>query len=213
MTSCLLTLVTFLFAIFLSSTQLLPFGITINSVLYLECLAESPNRIDFALWRLMESHLSSTMQLRKYSPADFQRLWELDQKCFSSEIAYSRRELAHYLRSKMAICVVGWQKQQIVGFVVGHHDPRGFGHVVTLDVDPSARKAGIGSNLMRAIEQRFQDANCKSILLEVAVNNRPALGFYKKHGYSVLKTLPRYYPGEVDGLLMGKRISAGIQSR
>lgn len=161
----------------------------------------------------MESHLSSTLQLREYSPEDFGRLWELDQRCFSAQIAYSRRELAYYLRSKTAICLVAWHTQQIVGFVVGHADPRGFGHVITLDVEPSERRSGIGSSMMQALEERFEQASCKSVLLEVAVNNREGLNFYKKHGYSVLKILPRYYPGDVDGLLMGKRIRKDVQTR
>jgi len=59
---------------------------------------------------------------------------------------------------------------------------------------------------MQALEERLRAAGCKTILLEVAVDNRAALTFYKKHGYSVLKTLPRYYPGGLDGLLMGKTI-------
>jgi ribosomal protein S18 acetylase RimI-like enzyme len=44
------------------------------------------------------------------------------------------------------------------------------------------------------------------VSLEVAVDNEVALRFYKKKGYSVLRVLPRYYPGSVDGLLMGKRL-------
>jgi ribosomal protein S18 acetylase RimI-like enzyme len=38
------------------------------------------------------------------------------------------------------------------------------------------------------------------------VDNERALRFYKKHGYSVLKALPRYYRDEIDGLLMGKKL-------
>jgi ribosomal-protein-alanine N-acetyltransferase len=154
----------------------------------------------------VKSALARTVELREYRPADFESLWELDQRCFASDIAYSRRELAHYLRSKKAICLIAWDSDQLLGFVVGHGDPRGFGHVVTLDVDPDARHSGIGSTLMLALEDRFKTAGCKSIFLEVAVNNLLALRFYKKHGYSVLKTLRHYYPGDLDGLLMGKRI-------
>lgn len=146
------------------------------------------------------------MQLREYRPEDFELLWELDQRCFEPDIAYSRRELGHYLRSKVAICLIAWEWQTLLGFVVGHSDPRNFGHVVTLDIDPAQRHSGIGSTLMRALEERFKEAGCKSIFLEVAVNNRAALSFYNKHGYSVLKTLRHYYPGELDGLLMGKKV-------
>jgi ribosomal protein S18 acetylase RimI-like enzyme len=59
---------------------------------------------------------------------------------------------------------------------------------------------------MKGLEEKFVSAGCTSVFLEVAVDNGSALAFYKRHGYSVLKTLRRYYPGNLDGLLMGKAI-------
>jgi ribosomal protein S18 acetylase RimI-like enzyme len=49
-------------------------------------------------------------------------------------------------------------------------------------------------------------AECDYVSLEVAVDNAKAMKFYKKHGYSVLKVLPRYYLNSIDGLLMGKKL-------
>jgi ribosomal-protein-alanine N-acetyltransferase len=60
---------------------------------------------------------------------------------------------------------------------------------------------------MQAAEERLLRAGCQSVFLEVAVNNLPALAFYKKHGYSVIKSLRRYYPGGLDGLLMRKQLA------
>jgi len=146
-------------------------------------------------------------ELRSFRPADFEQLWALDQRCFPHDIAYSREELDYYLRHKSAICLVARDGQKICGFILGHPEARGFGHIITLDVDESSRRSGLGSMLMRALEERFVAAGCKSIFLEVAVNNRPALAFYRRHGYSVLKTLRQYYPGNLDGFLMGKTIA------
>jgi ribosomal protein S18 acetylase RimI-like enzyme len=68
--------------------------------------------------------------------------------------------------------------------------------------------------LIEALERRFNDSGCTAVLLEVAVNNQAALTFYIRHGYNVLKTLREYYPGGLDGLLMGKRIAArGTKAR
>ena len=149
-------------------------------------------------------------ELRAYRASDFESLWELDQRCFPGDIAYSSEELTYYLRIKTAICLVAWESEHIVGFILGHRDRRGFGHIITLDVDASARRSGLGTTLIQALEERFR-GSCESIFLEVAVNNFAALSFYKKHGYSVLRTLPRYYPGGLDGLLMGKRMPSGTQ--
>ena len=144
--------------------------------------------------------------LREYRSSEFEELWKLDQRCFAPGIAYSREELAHYLANKGAICLVARREGEIAGFILAHHDRRGFGHIVTLDVDPAQRRSGLGSTLMQATEKRLQQQGLTSVFLEVAVNNRPALGFYKKHGYSVLKTLRHYYPDDLDGLLMGKKL-------
>jgi ribosomal-protein-alanine N-acetyltransferase len=145
-------------------------------------------------------------ELREYVPADFERLWQLDQRCFDREIAYSRGELAYYLRDKTAICLLAIDKDALLGFILGQRDRRCFGHIVTLDIHEKARRLGVGTLLMQTIEQRFRDSGCTSMFLEVAVNNDSAIAFYNKHGYKVLKVLRRYYPGELDGLLMGKLI-------
>ena len=92
------------------------------------------------------------------------------------------------------------------GFILGHRYRGDSGHIITIDVDPTLQRSGLGSTLIQALEEQFRSAGCKSILLEVAVNNHTALTFYKKHGYSVLKTLRRYYRGDLDALLMGKAI-------
>ena len=146
-------------------------------------------------------------ELRRCNKEDFEQLWALDQRCFSPEIAYSRQELDYYLRHKSAICLVASEGQRLHGFILGHPEARGFGHIITLDVDAAARRSGLGSQLMKALEAKFASAGCKSVFLEVAVNNSAALAFYKKHGYTALKTLRQYYPGNLDGLLMGKSIA------
>jgi len=146
-------------------------------------------------------------ELSEYRASDFEHLWELDQRCFPRGIAYSREELTYYLRDKTAVCLIAREQEQILGFILAHRDRRGFGHIITLDVDPAAHRSGIGSALMQAAEERLLRAECQCIFLEVAVNNLPALAFYKKHGYSVIKSLRRYYPGGLDGLLMRKQLA------
>jgi len=151
--------------------------------------------------------LTDNLHFREYVPADFESLWELDQECFCPEIAYSREELAHYLRPSGAICILATRDEHLMGFILGREYRKSAGHIITLDVHSSVRGRGLASTLIRALEDRFRVRSCRSVLLEVAVNNLVAIRFYKKHGYSILKTLRRYYPGGLDGLLMGKALS------
>jgi ribosomal-protein-alanine N-acetyltransferase len=148
-------------------------------------------------------------RLRDYRPGDLRRLWEIDQQCFARGIAYSQRELAHYIAHAGGFTVVAEtaaSEPHIAGFLVGHVLPRGAGHIVTIDVLPEARRARVGSLLMEECEARLRAAECKAVYLETAVDNDIALRFYKRHRYSVLKTIPRYYLDSIDALLMGKKL-------
>ncbi|MFZ0299288.1 MAG: N-acetyltransferase [Candidatus Sulfotelmatobacter sp.] len=147
--------------------------------------------------------------VRDFQPVDFETLWRLDQECFPPGISYSRAELKVYMRRRGSFTVVAEDaaatgKGTVAGFIVAEADPRGRGHIITIDVIASARRFGVGSLLLRAAEDRLRSAGCRAIELETAVDNSSALAFYKRHGYCVIKTFPRYYSNGVDALVLEK---------
>lgn len=146
------------------------------------------------------------ISFREFRPDDLTRLWELDQQCFPPGIAYSRVELMHYIRRHGAFTIVAESDGDIAGFTVGE-SLRRRGHVITIDVAESFRRHGLGSKLMEAAEERFRRSGCEVSLLETAVDNMGAIAFYKRRGYMVLKTIPRYYSGHLDALLMGRKLN------
>ncbi len=171
---------------------------------------------DLLSLRLCISAASSTgeynslvLRIREFRRADFMHLWRIDQECFVPGISYTRVELAHYMARRGAFTLVAEntepKRPEIVGFIIAECGRRGLGHVITIDIVAAARRTGVGSGLMAQAEARVKAAGCKAIYLETAVNNDAARAFYERHGYSVLRTLPRYYSGELDGLLMAKR--------
>lgn len=149
--------------------------------------------------------------LRNYEPKDFSRLLEIDQSCFVEGIAYSKEEMRYFLGVPTSITLVGLQDQAIMGFIIAdrfrpRRASRSVGKIITIDVAPAAQHSGMGTSLISGVERELKQAGCDYVSLEVAIDNDPALRFYKKHGYSVLKVLPRYYLDSIDGLLMGKRL-------
>ena len=132
----------------------------------------------------------------------------MDQECFPPGISYSRQELKTYMRRQGATTLVAADgaaadgKESIGGFIVVHGGLTA--HVITIDVAAAARRAGVGSLLLRAAEDRVRAAGSQVVGLETAVDNVGALAFYKRHGYSVVKTWPRYYSNGVDALVLRK---------
>ena len=151
---------------------------------------------------------------RESELADFETLWSIDQQCFDPGIAYSRRELAWYMRQRGAFTLIGESRATLrsrwrsVAFIVGQTVRGKLGHVVTIDVLPEARRTGIGTRLMSEAEERLRQRGCEAIVLETAVDNSSAIQFYKRLGYSVVRTIPRYYLGRIDALMMMKKLQA-----
>jgi ribosomal-protein-alanine N-acetyltransferase len=159
--------------------------------------------------------------IRDFRPVDFDTLWRIDQACFPPGIAYSRRELKFYMQRKGAFTLIavnggtistsglgssqspGPSGQAVAGFIVAEAD-RGSGHIITIDVIAGARRSGVGSLLLQRAEDRLHDLHCRAVELETAVDNISALSFYKRQGYSVIGTAPRYYSNGVDALLLQK---------
>jgi len=101
----------------------------------------------------------------------------------------------------------------VLGFIVAQANRRGVGHVLTIDVTPASRRFGIGSKLLATAEERLRAAPCHSVVLETAVDNAAALAFYKRHGYSVVKTIPRYYSNGVDAFVLEKELLSGSRDK
>ena len=144
--------------------------------------------------------------IRDFKTEDFEPLWRIDQECFAPGIAYSREELKSYVRHRGSFTLVAADAKdgKIAGFIVAHAGPTG--HIITIDVVAAARRSGVGSKLLGAAEDRLRAAGSKSVGLETAVDNVSALLFYKRHGYSVIRTWPRYYSNGVDALVFRKRL-------
>jgi ribosomal-protein-alanine N-acetyltransferase len=147
--------------------------------------------------------------LRDFRRDDFEKLLSIDQRCFPLGISYTRLELKFYMHRRRAFTLVAEKTEpelapETVGFIVAEADRGGVGHIITIDVLPTARRYGVGSRLLIAAEDRLGAANCHGVFLETAVDNKTALSFYKRHRYLVMKTVPRYYSNGVDALVLHK---------
>jgi ribosomal protein S18 acetylase RimI-like enzyme len=161
-------------------------------------------------------------QIRQFRKADFDTLWRIDQACFDPQLAYSRPELAFYMRRPGSFTLVAESAKDehssksllarstnfpagILGFVVAENRRKN-GHIITIDVIAEARRSGVGSGLLRAAEEKLAHAGTAMVALETPVSNLPAIRFYKREGYFVEKTVAGYYSGLLDAVVMTKEL-------
>ncbi|HEX4310786.1 MAG TPA: N-acetyltransferase [Acidobacteriaceae bacterium] len=154
--------------------------------------------------------------LRPVDHDDFPRLFALDQACFAPGIAWSKAELQYFLKYPGNVGVLAQDGTgNIAGFAIAgkqHRSGAVVGRLITIDVDPGLRRQGVGHLLIEETERQLGAAGATAVLLEVAVDNATAQGFYERHGYVRTGRIRGYYMGRIDALVMEKQLERSRKS-
>jgi [ribosomal protein S18]-alanine N-acetyltransferase len=143
--------------------------------------------------------------IRAYAQEDFAGLYKLDQQCFPVGISYSKQMLQYFLNLPSADCLVAEDGKKISGFVLSEENPP-LAHIITLDIAETYRRQGVGSALLREMDEHFVFRGVQSVLLETSVENQSGIAFWQHHGYRTEAVLKRYYLGRIDAYEMRKRL-------
>jgi ribosomal-protein-alanine N-acetyltransferase len=133
------------------------------------------------------------MNLRGFKRSDLPTLHKIDQACFPPGICYSARELQRFVSHPRSKTWVAEDENRIVGFLIADEEPQKVGHIITIDVVESRRRAGAGTLLMEAVEEWAEQKGLKLIYLETADDNRAAQKFYTARGYAKVDEVENYY--------------------
>ena len=144
--------------------------------------------------------------LRPYRTSDFETLFAIDQLCFPKAIAYSRRELKHYLQLSGAHGIVAEFSGAVAGFILTERRA-GIAHVITLDVLEKYRRRSLGSLLLEAAEAEAASHGVTLMYLETATTNKAAIALWKKHGYRETATIDNFYGRGQNAFEMRKQLN------
>jgi ribosomal-protein-alanine N-acetyltransferase len=144
-----------------------------------------------------------SINIRQANLEDVDKVYELETLCFKDP--YPKKLLFLLLSLYPELFLVAEAGHRIVGYVSGLIRRDGYGHIVSICVHPEHRGKGLGTLMMRSIEIILKEnfGICR-YLLEVRVSNNAAIKLYHKLGYSIVKTIPKYYLDGEDAYLMIK---------
>lgn len=138
-------------------------------------------------------------QLRQASPSDAAALAALEGRVFPAG-PWGRRSLETTLSRPGATCVVVEQAGGLVGYALGWA-AAGEGELLRIGVDPSARRQGLGRQLLSGFLAAQRRAGAHQTFLEVRQDNTPARALYQRLGFAEVGRRPRYYPDGTDAIL------------
>jgi len=131
---------------------------------------------------------------------DLRRAARVQRRSFPSRLAYSYPTLVLLRFLPSARFVVAREGDAILGMAIGDQSG-GQSRVVNLCVDPDARRRGVGSRLLRKLEDELPAGD---IVLMAQIENDAARQLYKKEGYQEISVSRNYYGRGRDGIWMQK---------
>ncbi|WP_220457966.1 MULTISPECIES: ribosomal protein S18-alanine N-acetyltransferase [unclassified Actinotalea] len=144
--------------------------------------------------------------LRRLVAADVPRLAEIERELFGPSawsVGMLREELAADGRWYVGVDVAGPDGAPVLAAYAGLWFDGDVAQVMTLGVVPAAQRRGLGAALLAALVGRARELGAQAVLLEVRVDNEPALALYRAAGFEVLGRRRRYYqPEDVDAFTM-----------
>ena len=128
------------------------------------------------------------MLYRLYQPGDFAQLYAVEEICFDPPFRFSRAYMRQLVESATSATWIVEEEPGLAGFAIvdwGKEPESGasLAYVETVEVAPQHRGQGIGSELMRRVENSARSADAASIWLHVDVENSAAIRMYESRGY------------------------------
>ena len=125
-------------------------------------------------------------------------------ECFSTP--WSRAAIAESMNHEPWHFIVAKCGGEVVGYV-GVYIILDEGQVSNIAVLPAFRGRGIGKSLIDALFELCLGLGCEKITLELRKSNTSALSLYKKCGFGIVGSRPRFYSNPTeDAILMNKNL-------
>jgi ribosomal-protein-alanine N-acetyltransferase len=130
-------------------------------------------------------------------------LLRLNIRCFRNGDNYTRHTFNYLLTEPRTL---GYRtmtdRDELVGFAFAMVNENNAAHLTTIGVAPEHRRRGVAAGLLEHVESALRQREIGTIMLEVRVSNLPAQNLYRRHGYTVVQRINRYYSNGEDCFLM-----------
>jgi ribosomal protein S18 acetylase RimI-like enzyme len=130
------------------------------------------------------------MQVRPYEDADEAAVIALWAEVLPDSAPHN--DPATSLRNKRAVdrdlLLVATAGGAVVGTAMGGYDGHR-GWVYSVAVGPAHRRSGVGTALLRRLEQALAERGCLKVNLQVRASNAGVVAFYETLGYTIEERL------------------------
>jgi [ribosomal protein S18]-alanine N-acetyltransferase len=142
----------------------------------------------------------SWASITEFRVFEARKVAQLQRRSFRPPLAYGVTTILLLWALPKVEIVVARDGERIVGCAIGDCTD-GQSRVISICVDPTARRQGIGRRLLRALEDRLTFGD---VVLMVEAANESAKELYRQEGYAPVGVSQNYYGAGSNGIWMQK---------
>lgn len=147
--------------------------------------------------------MNQSFSIRRFDIKDFDRILALEKECFKDP--FDKRFLDRLLQYEHFF-LVAEASGSVIGYILSVVQGRQ-AEIATVAVTPPQRRMGVGLALFNELQKQLRDAGIELLVLEVRVSNSSALNLYRKLGFIMESTIPRFYSDGEDAYFMSKHLN------
>jgi len=145
------------------------------------------------------------IKVRQATSKDLNRIAEIEILCFDKP--WTRESLEKSFDDEMNAMWVAETKEGIAGYLLAFCMTAVNAEVYRIATDPKFRRNKVAHNLINFMFCYCNLLAIQKILLDVNVNNAPAIALYKSFNFEEDGIRPKYYDNKDDALLMSRTVS------
>lgn len=148
-------------------------------------------------------------EIRLASQRDALRIAEMSRELIEVGLGWSwtPARVLRSLQDRNTNVAVAHDGGRIIGFgIAQYHSDEA--HIALFAVESASRRCGVGTALIKWMEETALTAGIGVIYLEARVSNVVARTFYRKAGYREVKIVPGMYKGIETGVRLAKDLWA-----
>jgi len=138
------------------------------------------------------------VEIREMEIDDLATVFHLGERLFTAREVpnlyrtWDEFEIVELYNADTELCLVAAlddEHETIIGFALGttvskNRSAWKYGHLVWLGVEPAYQKLGVAERLFRQLQVRMEEEGVRIVLVDTEADNRGALSFFKKLGFS-----------------------------
>lgn len=159
--------------------------------------------------RPLKKPISRHLKIRPANYQDLPALLYLEESGFGED-RFSPSQVKYLLmKAHTTVYIIEFKRKVAGAAIMLWRKNSALGRLYSIVIDPVFHGLGLGSRLLEACESAAAKQGCRSIALEVRVDNIRGIALYEKFGYQPAGIIKGYYADGMNGLKMVKKFPKG----